>query len=178
MRKVIIASKNPVKIDAVKKGFELMFNNEEFEYLGVSVSSGVSDQPSSDEETFIGAKNRVDNSFKKIFDADFYVGLEGGIESVGVSEKDMESFAWIVIMSNGKYGKSRTGTFFLPQKIITLIKEGKELGEADDIVFGQNNSKQGSGAVGILTGNIIDRTKYYTEAVILALISFKNDNLY
>ncbi|MEA2092675.1 MAG: DUF84 family protein, partial [Patescibacteria group bacterium] len=56
--------------------------------------------------------------------------------------------------------------------IIELIKEGKELGEADDIVFQRNNSKQENGAVGILTGDVVDRTKCYTEAVILALIPF------
>ncbi|MEA2092741.1 MAG: DUF84 family protein, partial [Patescibacteria group bacterium] len=55
---------------------------------------------------------------------------------------------------------------------------GKELGEADDIVFQRNNSKQENGAVGILTGDVVDRTKCYTEAVILALIPFKNVNLY
>ncbi|MBQ0741266.1 DUF84 family protein, partial [Aquimarina celericrescens] len=37
---------------------------------------------------------------------------------------------------------------------------------------------QKSGAVGILTGDIIDRTAYYTEAGILALIPFKNADLY
>lgn len=90
----------------------------------------------------------------------------------------MQAFAWVFILSNGKYGKSRTGTFFLPNQVVELIKAGKELGEADDIVFKLHNSKQNSGAVGILTGDIIDRTSYYTEAVILALIPFKNVGLY
>ena len=53
-----------------------------------------------------------------------------------------------------------------------------ELGEADDIVFGQSNSKQKSGAVGLLTGDIIDRKSLYEEAVVLALIPFKNEELY
>jgi non-canonical (house-cleaning) NTP pyrophosphatase len=59
-----------------------------------------------------------------------------------------------------------------------LIKEGKELGEADDIVFQKENSKQKTGAVGLLTGNVLDRTSYYKEAIILALIPFKNKDLY
>jgi non-canonical (house-cleaning) NTP pyrophosphatase len=59
-----------------------------------------------------------------------------------------------------------------------LIDTGKELGEADDIVFGHTNSKQKNGAVGILTGNVIVRTSYYTEAVILASIPFKNAEIY
>ena len=75
-------------------------------------------------------------------------------------------------------GKGRSGTFFLPPKIAELIRQGKELGEADDIVFGRTNSKQENGAVGILTDGVVDRTKYYTEAVVLALIPFKNERLY
>ena len=91
----------------------------------------------------------------------------------------MEAFAWVVIKAKGNgFGKGRTGTFFLPPQIAELIKQGKELGEADDIVFGRTNSKQENGAVGILTENVVDRTKYYTEAVVLALIPFKNKKLY
>ena len=152
-----------------------MFPDKEFEFAGISVSSSVSSQPSSDNETFAGAKNRADNASKEIKDADFYVGLEGGVEHIGDETK---SFTWCIIKSAGKYGKSRTGTFFLPREIIKLLKEGKELGEADDIVFNRSNSKQENGAVGILTGDVIDRTKYYTDAVILSLIPFKNRELY
>ncbi|MDP4039759.1 MAG: inosine/xanthosine triphosphatase [Candidatus Pacearchaeota archaeon] len=175
MKKVIIASKNPVKIQAVKNGFEKMFPNQEFDFVGISVPSNVADQPFSNDETLLGAQNRADNSSNEVKDADFYVGIEGGIEHV---ETEMEAFAWVVIKSAGKYGKARTGTFFLPKQVVELIKEGKELGEADDIVFKHNNSKQENGAVGILTGDVIDRTKYYTEAVILSLIPFKNVDLY
>jgi inosine/xanthosine triphosphatase len=175
MKKVIIASKNPVKIQAVKNGFEKMFPSQEFEFISVSVPSNVADQPFSNDETFFGAQNRADNSSNEVKDADFYVGIEGGIEHV---ESEMEAFAWVVIKSADKYGKARTGTFFLPKQVVELITEGKELGEANDIVFRRNNSKQENGAVGILTGDVIDRTKYYTEAVILALIPFKNVYLY
>ncbi len=174
MKKVIISSKNPVKIQAVKNGFEKMFPNQQFEFVGVSVPSNVSNQPSSNSETFFGAKNRADNAANQV-NADFYVGIEGGIEHIN---NEAQAFAWIVINSAGKYGKSRTGTFFLPREIVKLLKEGKELGEADDIVFKRSNSKQENGAVGILTGDVIDRTKYYTEAVILSLIPFKNIGLY
>ncbi len=175
MKKVIIASRNPVKIQAVQNGFEKMFPNQEFNFIGVSVPSNVPDQPYSNDETFLGAKNRADNAFIEIKDADFHIGIEGGIEHI---ENEMEAFAWVVVKSAGKYGKARTGTFVFPKQVVELIKEGRELGEADDIVFQRSNSKQKNGAVGILTGDVIDRTKYYTEAVILALIPFKNVDLY
>ncbi|MFC2136332.1 inosine/xanthosine triphosphatase [Bacteroidota bacterium] len=173
--KVIVASKNPVKINAVKLGFETMFPNVIFEFEGVSAESGVSDQPLSSDETFTGAKNRAERICKKIVDADFWVGIERGLEKVN---EDLEVFAWVVIKSEERLGKARTSTFFLPKKIAELIDQGKELGDADDIVFGHTNSKQKNGAIGILTGDIITRTSYYKEAVILALIPFRNKDLF
>ncbi len=175
MPKVIVASENPVKINAVARSFKEMFPMESFEVRGVAVTSGVNQQPQSDTETLRGALNRLDNACQTT-KADFWVGIEGGIEE---KNSDMEAFAWVVIKAkNGQLGKGRTATFFLPPAVVSLIKQGRELGEADDIVFGQTNSKQENGAVGILTNNVIDRTKYYTTAIILALIPFKNKHLY
>lgn len=176
MKKIIIASRNPVKINATLQGFKDMFPDDTFTAEGIAVMSGVSDQPRNDMETYEGARNRADAASKEKPDADFYVGLEGGIEE---KEDDMEAFAWIVIKSrDGGYGKARTGTFFLPPALKALIHQGKELGEADDIVFGTTNAKQQNGTVGHLTSNAIDRTRYYAHAVTLALIPFKNKALY
>jgi inosine/xanthosine triphosphatase len=108
-------------------------------------------------------------------DADYWVGIEGGVDKVGA---DLIVFAWIVIRSRSQIGKARTGTFFLPQVLTKLVMEGKELGEADDIVFKRENSKQENGAVGLLTHDVIDRRKYYEHAVILALIPFLNPKHY
>ena len=153
-----------------------MFPNEQFTAYGTSVESGVSNQPMNDNETYQGSLNRVNNASKVIPSADYWIGIEGGIEAKG---KEMEAFAWIIIKSkDGKIGKARTGTLFLPSKISKLIHQGKELGEADDIVFGMENSKQGIGTVGILTKNASNREKFYTEAVVFALIPFINPELY
>ncbi len=176
MKKIIVASQNPVKIQAALTGFQRMFPKEEFSVGSVSVESGVSDQPHTDNLTYVGAFNRASNASKAVPNADFWVGLEGGIEA---NSDDMCTFAWIVVLAaNGQVGKSRTATFFLPAKVTELIGQGKELGEADDIVFGKTNSKQANGALGLLTHDIITRTELYQEAVVCALVPFKNPKLY
>jgi len=176
MLKIVIASQNPVKINATIDAFQKMFPDEQIEKECVSVVSGVNKQPKSDSETFRGGLNRANNACKHLPNADFWVGIEGGIKE---KSSEMEVFAWVVIKSRtGKIGKGKTGTFFLPAKVSELIRQGKELGEAGDIVFGRKDSKQKNGSVGILTRNVIDRKRYYTEAVILALIPFINENLY
>lgn len=175
MKKVIVASKNPVKINAVKFGFEKMFPEQKFSVEGVSVSSGVSDQPMDDAETQRGALQRAVNAQTEKSTADYWVGMEGGIHN---QENDMMAFAWIVVLDKSLKGQARTGAFFLPPQVTALIQQGKELGEADDIVFGHSNSKQQGGAVGLLTNNLIDRTQLYADTVVLALIPFQSPHLY
>ncbi len=172
---VVIASTNPVKIQATRLGFERMFPDLDFDVRPLSVGSQVRDQPMTSEETLLGALNRACAAAEMSPGADYWVGIEGGIEDLG---REMLAFAWIVVYTPGLIGKGRTGTFFLPNPVAKLIHEGKELGEADDIVFNQSNSKQANGAIGILTGNVIDRSSLYEHAVILALVPFKNAQYY
>ena len=175
MKKVIIASKNPVKINATKSAFEKMFPDDKFSFEGISVPSGVSDQPMSEDETLTGAKNRAKNVSKKT-NADYYVGIEGGLRE---HDGRLECFAWMIVQNQkGSVGMGRTGSFFLPDKVAELVREGMELGDADDRVFGNTNSKQKNGAVGLLTNDVITRTKYYVEALSLALIPFVQPDLY
>ncbi|HKI90615.1 MAG TPA: inosine/xanthosine triphosphatase [Draconibacterium sp.] len=173
MLKVVIASKNPVKANAVLQGFSSYF--PEIEIEKVSVPSGVSDQPLTDDETRRGAYIRAENAKEMFNEADFWVGIEGGIEK---NDNGLTAFAWIVILSENKTGESRTTTFQLPAKVAQLIAEGYELGHANDIVFEQTNSKQKHGAVGLLTQNHVDRTGLYQQAVELALVPFINPKLF
>ena len=174
--KVIVASKNPVKIKAAQQGFTNMFPDTAWELAGISVPSGVSSQPMSQEETLHGAMQRANNAQQKMPEADFWVGIEGGVAS---SEDDMEVFAWIYILAaDGRVGKSRTANFYLPAKVKELVSQGIELGKADDLIFDKDNSKQKGGSVGILTDGKLDRTAYYETAVLLALIPFLKPDLY
>lgn len=172
---IVLASKNPVKMQAVKAGFSRMFPDWECEFKTISVDSGVSNQPNRDEETLRGACNRAEGAMSAIPGADYWVGVEGGIDDLG---DEMTAFAWIVVRSTKLLGKGRTGAFFLPEAVTTLVRQGLELGEADDLVFGRSNSKQENGAIGLLTGNVVDRAQLYEQAVVLALVPFKNPGLY
>ncbi len=81
--KILMGTKNPGKIEGAKQAFEKYFNNVEIE--GISVSSGVGDQPIN-EEIFQGAKNRVKNlkeyATKSNIEADFYISSEAGITNL------------------------------------------------------------------------------------------------
>lgn len=175
MKLIVVASENPVKIDAVRQGFERMFPDESFQVDSIGVQSGVSDQPMTDWAARKGALIRTQNAQHAAPGADFWVGVEGGCDT---HDGDMVAFAWIVVMSGGGQCSARTAQFRLPQQVQRLVEEGMELGDADDRVFGRKNSKQQSGAVGLLTSDVVTRTTLYEQAVILALIPFKNPDLY
>lgn len=173
--RVVVASQNPVKLAAVRSGFERMFPEFTIEVQAVGVASGVSHQPMSDAETLQGALNRALTARQQLPDADYWAGVEGGVE-----EKDgtISAFAWAAILSPERCSKARSATFDLPPALADLVRQGVELGEADDRLFGRQNSKQQNGAVGLLTGDVIDRAAYYEQPVILALIPFKNPHLF
>ncbi len=175
MKKVIVASKNPAKMRAVTQGFERMFPGENFEYVGVSVSSGVSEQPVSSEETLSGATKRAQNAMREFQDANFWVGLEGGIE---IKDGEVSASTWVVVLSqDGRIGKGKGGELFLPRKIAELVINGCVLHDAVNSVLHENNAKE-NGVIGILTGDALDRAASNAIAVVMALIPFKNEKLY
>ena len=173
--RVVVASRNPVKLRSVAQGFGRMFPGTAFDLVAAAVPSGVGQQPMTDVETLFGAQTRAENAAAVLPEADFWVGIEGGLQSL---DGEWTSFSWVVVRSHDKVGRGRSATYFLPAVVAALVQQGVELGEADDRVFGRSNSKQENGAVGILTGDVIDRTALYEQAVILALIPFKNELLY
>ena len=175
MKKIVVASKNPVKIAAVLNGFERMFPGEVFEAASINIPSGVSDQPMTHAESRQGAENRAMNAKKAKPGGDYWVGVEGGCDYMG---SELVAYAWIVVIGQDTRGCAQTALFRLPRKVQELVETGLELGDADDIVFGKTNSKQESGAVGLLTDDVVTRTTLYEQAVILALIPFKNPDKY
>ena len=171
--KVVVTSHNPVKIAAAREAFLSQFPTREIQLIPLAVESGVPDQPMSDEETRQGARNRVANARLKNPDADYWVGLEGGLDFF---DGRLMAFAWMVIAAgNDQISEIRSVTLPLPPEVQALVSEGLELGEANDRVFSTLNSKQGGGAFGLLTDGLMTREGIYTQTLILALIPFVHE---
>ena len=175
MLKIVVASTNPVKMAATQLGFRRMFPALAFQFTTLDAPSGVRDQPLSSAETLQGAIQRTQAARERTPEATYWVGIEGGVEwdAHGIS-----AFAWIVIRSSDSIGQSRTGAFYLPPPVAELLQRGKELGEAGDIVFGAIDAKRAGGAIGLLSDQVLDRTALYEQAIILALVPFKQPELY
>lgn len=180
-QKVYITSKNPVKVEAVVEALRRSLPYNNFEFISVSVESGVSDQPMTREETSRGSSNRVHAAMVAHPDGHYYVGIEGGVEK---DHHGLGCFAYVSIGSPKSAGSrnlstTSTGTFYLPHQVADLvINQGMELGDADDIVFKGENTKQKNGAIGLLTDNLVTRKDFYIPTVIMAMIPFLKPNLY
>ena len=168
---IIVGSQNPVKINAALVGFNRMFAEQSFVAEGLSVESGVSDQPMTATETLAGATQRAKAVRQANPNADFAVGIEGGIDIIN---GQMFAGAWIVVVGkDGRQCRGRSGSFALPAKVQELVESGMELGHANDEYFDEHNSKQSGGAVGSLTGGVISRQDLYEHAMVLALSELK-----
>ncbi len=165
----IVSSQNPVKIRATELAFTEAFPQENFTFQGISVPSGVSDQPMTEEETLLGARNRVQAAREKHPEADYWIGIEGGLHPM---ETGLQAMAWVVVQGKESRGEGRSCGFMLPPEVNELLAQGLELGHAIDKLTGDTNTAKKGGAVGMLTGGLITRTTLYVPAVTLALIPF------
>ncbi|CAI7913782.1 unnamed protein product [Closterium sp. NIES-54] len=101
-RRVVVASRNPVKINAAGEALRRLFPHESFELEGFPADSGVSDQPMGDAETLAGARNRLLHVARSSAaeGADFVVAIEGGVEWCRFSDPpQLMCFAWAVVLS-------------------------------------------------------------------------------
>lgn len=174
MTSIVVGSGNPVKIEAARRAFRTVFPDAEHELEGVAVPSGVPDQPWGREQAAEGARKRAAEVAARRPDADFWVGVEGGVEG----EEELYAFARVVVRSERRKGESATGAFRLPAPVADRVRAGEELGAADDEVFGTTASKRDQGAVGLLTGGAVSRTELYAQGICLALTSFVHPELY
>ena len=173
--KIAVGSKNPTKINAVKEAFQKVFPNETWIIEGIEVGSGVSDQPMSINESIRGARNRAKRAIKKL-NADFGVGLEGGLHKIG--KRWFDSGWMIVVNKKGEEGMGSSIWMQSPNKMMEHVFKGLELGHVDDMFFNQKNSKHGDGHFGLMTKNALTRTSAYVDGVVSALSRFIHPELY
>jgi inosine/xanthosine triphosphatase len=165
--RVVVGSMNPVKVAAVRAvlaraGASALVDS-------VSVASGVRDQPFGDAETIRGATQRARAALEAT-NADLGVGLEGGVVD---EDGRMMTCAWAVVVGrDGRVGVGGSLAIPLPDQVAALVRDGVELGLAMDLVTGGHNTKHGAGAVGILTGGLVDRQRAYETLVTYALAPF------
>jgi inosine/xanthosine triphosphatase len=190
MKKIFVAvgSTRKPKLQAVAKALEAfaprLVPDGDFEVVGVEVESGVSPTPSSSEELMRGARQRVEALMQLAFETRkpwrYFVGLEGGLE---VLQDDrtrrvfLESWAYVSDGNQGFYGRS--GGIELPDELAhEVLERGFDLSDAIDRYAGAVGIRDGQGAWGVLSANLIQRDESFRVAVITAFAPFYNAKMY
>lgn len=145
--------------------------------VGINVPSGVADQPMSDNEMYRGASNRAWAAIQQVEGAQYGIGIEGGLEkrSYGWVERSMV----VIVNQAHEEGVGITGGLVLPKKVISMIKkEGKNLEQVIDELFGTTKIGEGIGMFGIFTKEVVTRTEGVRHGVAFALARFLHQDLY
>lgn len=174
MLKIVVGSKNPVKISAAKTAICQMFDLEDVECVGINAPSSVPEQPMTTQETQLGAVNRV-KYCQQHTQADYYVAFEGGVDQF---EYGPATFAFVAIADQQQMSIGRSCNLPLPPLVYQALEQGEELGHVMDRLFNTDNVKQKGGAIGLLTKGLATRESVYRQATLLALAPFVNPGLY
>ncbi|MDQ0196961.1 DUF84 family protein [Neobacillus ginsengisoli] len=154
--KIIIGSKNPAKITAVKNAF----SEKELEFISLDIPSGVNAQPFSDEETINGAVNRAVEALKK-GKGEIGIGLEGGVQE---TKRGMLICNWGALAANDIEPIIAGGArFILPEEVAIRVRSGEELGPVMDDYAKIQNVRKHEGAIGIFTNGLINRVDMFTH---------------
>lgn len=161
---VAIGTKNKAKMNAIKNIVSTYF--ESVEYTEFVVPSNVSEQPFSDEETRQGAINRAVNT-RNLSNADLSFGLEGGVREI---DGFMYCCNWgAVALKDGSVISAAGATFLLPEEIAHELRAGKELGPLMDEFTKKKDTRHHSGAIGVFTSDLVDRTEMFEHIVKLLI---------
>ncbi|WP_374758496.1 MULTISPECIES: inosine/xanthosine triphosphatase [Shewanella] len=171
---ILVGSKNPVKVSAAKHAFSQYFPDCNIICEGIHAPSLVADQPMTEAETKLGAINRAEYCQSQQT-ADFYIAMEGGVDCF---DHGPATFAYMAILHNQQLSVGRSALLPLPLKVFQALEQGEELGHVMDRLFNTDNIKQKGGAIGLLTKGLATRESIYTQAIILAMAPFVNDEIF
>ncbi|MDC3415801.1 DUF84 family protein [Aquibacillus salsiterrae] len=153
---IFIGSKNPTKIKAVENEFPL------FEIEAVDVSSKVSLQPFSDEETLEGAINRA-KECATLAKGAIGIGLEGGVTEM---ESGLFLCNWgALVDEHGELYMASGARILLPNEVSSKLEKGIELGEIMDDYAKKKDVRKNEGAIGIFTNQLVGREEMFTHVM-------------
>lgn len=171
---IAIGSTNPAKVNAVRKAFQELDKN--ITIVPINVSSGVSEQPFSDEETIQGAINRALECLNHS-EIDIGIGLEGGVQE---SSYGLSICNWGALVEKNQPPIIAGGArIILPEEIAIRLRNGEELGPVMDDYSSQNNVRKKEGAVGIFTNNHVTRDEMFVHLMKLLIgqYEYKRSNV-
>lgn len=172
--KVVVGSKNPVKIKATKNILEKIF--VDVEISSIDVISCVPDQPFGLDQTIKGAINRAKNAFSEEFDLS--VGIESGLMKTPNSLTGYIDLQWCAIFDGNQVTIGVSSGFEYPPEVVKEVLDGFEVGDVMDRITGVEDLGKKKGAVSHLSHDLLNRTENTEQCVLTAMIPRMNPDVY
>ena len=176
--KIIVGSKNQVKIDAVK---EVVFDYPLFagcEVVGEDPNVPVYGQPKTLQETIEGARDRSRAVFG---DCKYSFGIESGLMAVPHTKTGVMDITACAIYDGKGFYLGLSSAFEYPVKVTELVlHSGLDVSQAYKALGLTANEKIGvaEGVIAHLTKGRLNRKNYTKQAIMMALTQLENPELY
>lgn len=168
--KIIVGSKNKIKVEAVKEILKEYSHLSGAQVLEIEVPSEVSDQPKSLEETIAGAMNRARNAFG---DCDYSFGLESGLMVVPNTKSGFMDVCVCAIYDGNEFHLGLSSAWEAPKSVTEhMVSGGLDMNQAAFKAGYSTNPNLGAaeGLVGVVTKGRLTRKEYTKQSIITALI--------
>jgi len=171
---VAVGTKNPAKLEGVRKAFSKYF--PDVELRPVDASSVAKAQPRGLEEMTAGAAARAKFALKEA-GGDFGVGVEAGIFTIDGAYFDNQVAG--IADPSGKVSLGHSAGYMLPAKDMEeMFREGKELERWAEKLSGVPEVGDKGGLIQHLTKGRMTRTELTEQCVTTALIPWMHRDVY
>lgn len=171
---VAVGTKNPAKVEGIRRGFERYFS--QVELRPVDSAQVAKAQPKGLEEIAVGATARSKFALSKA-GGDFGVGVEAGIFEIAGVYFDNQIAA--VVDQRGRSSLGHSAGYTLPREDMDqLFRDGSELERWAEKVSGISEVGDKGGLVDFLTKGEISRTDLTEQCVVTALIPWLHRGVY
>ena len=173
---VAVGTKNPAKLEGVRRVFTDFFPDVKFESL--DTSSVTNAQPMGVDQIIEGAIKRARFAISKTR-ARFGVGVEAGIFPINKSLGHMDHQEAVIMNRRGRFSLGSSAGFMLPSRWMRrMIREGNELEHYAVEMTGVSGVGDKEGLVYHLTKGRISRADLTEQCVRTALVPWLHADLY
>jgi len=171
---VAVGTKNPAKLDGVKKAFSKYF--PDIELRPVDSSSVAKAQPRGLEEMVEGAKARAKFALSRA-GGDYGVGVEAGIFTISGVYFDNQQAA--IVDPAGRFSIGHSAGYMLPAEAMEeMFRKGDELERWAETLSGVNEVGDKGGLIQYLTQDRMTRADLTEQCVLTALIPWLHRSVY
>lgn len=173
MKSFVVGSTNPVKVSAVQAIIATLPAFAGASAVGISVPSGVADQPTSLQETYQGAEYRAKEAMKGHPGATWAIGLEDGMYPCPVDPERYLNVCVACVLGAEKKNFGSSSSFMYPKNVVQrVLQDGMDVSQALRAEGLTTDSNVGAdiGAIGLLSGGRLVRKDYTQQAVTAALL--------